>query len=681
MADEADIQELHKALLNQYLSLRVLKAKPDLAIGKVISKLARINLDDIIKTYASDILKLCPVIVTNPITALTHLNALNEYDVILIDEASQLPIANALSFFLNKRQLVVFGDTKQLPITAAFKSNLASSDEEEDYFNVSNHDQSILDLAAFLHSKDLMYHYRSKYQDLFKISNAKFYSNALSVVPSIYLDPKNLPENLGYEVNSYQVDAKDVNIIDNTNILEAQMIAQRVKQLQANPMYKNLSIGILTLNEKQQIVITKELLKLDVSMDEDELQLWVRNLERCQGREADIIIISFGPPPNLTKKGEIVKALSNINRQDGDKRLNVLFTRARNKIIIYVCFDYNQYKSLNADNNLYLLYEYINFAKNGDYQIEDDKQSTRSIFARFLNSFNYGQEFVDTCIGSNDFSIDLGVKAPNSNHYHLGWLLLQQPCSINTLLTKIKVLERAGWKLAVLSPIKLITDSDYINKIASIHNSASSNTFESFTMNKQPAEFSLTNLKAIPTKLFTKESLSLNTPSGVNKDFNDNENNVVSQLPIIKPINQNAKEEKIDLLCAKLEMLTIKEFSKIDYISKYEHLLDPVLLTYDHAKIKIIALNSTDKNQWQALLIYYAHKIAKGEIKRIDSSIVDSMFRNIKILYKKGSYQLGYFLAQISRMFPSYEATKYDVCSYLVDAYYEYNIKVEEVES
>ena len=256
-----------------------------------------------------------------------------KFDLVVMDEASQLRPEEALGAIARGTQLVVVGDPKQLPPTNFFDRMLDSADEEEsDAPAAISGMESILDICQQLFApvRSLRWHYRSHHESLIAFSNHHFYKN-LIVFPSPYSKNPGLGVKYRYVKNGLYKDRQ--------NIPEAQRVVDAVvEHMLKRP---DESLGVVTLNQTQRERIEEMLDKKLKSFEEsaDFISRWdaegwpffVKNLENVQGDERDVIFISttFGLAAGTDK---VRQNFGPISRPDGWRRLNVLFTRARRRV-------------------------------------------------------------------------------------------------------------------------------------------------------------------------------------------------------------------------------------------------------------------------------------------------------------------------------------------------------------
>lgn len=461
----AAMQNVSAAYIQQELGRHISEAAKGSKFVELLDRLStsRISLQDFFNTYGSEIVKLCPIIVSTP-GVLVNYDKLNCFQALIIDESSQMPFANCLPFLIDNRQLVVFGDPLQLDITGYFtKSDIYEAANGEE-FDLAQTDKSILHcVQGKLPGCQLRYHYRSKTEHLLTVSNARCYDGLLNVAPDIYLNREALPETLGYEliqVTDPKLSPKGV------NLTEVEALVEKAIQIKLKSPEK--VVGFITFNDKHQDAIYDEIerrveedksLSNVLSLSDD--ALWVRTLENAQGKEADVICVCIGHARRRTN-GLISIAISELCKEGALNRLNVLFTRAREKVIISISFDYKELR--NADNRgIYRLYEYLHYAATGECSGITDRKKlpdkyNQTLVARIAGLVPDYDAFGR--VGSDNMMVDIGLTHHGQTSYEVGMLLPSKALSPNTIVTKTSVLERAGWRILPLSPISCFTRPD-----------------------------------------------------------------------------------------------------------------------------------------------------------------------------------------------------------------------------
>ena len=281
------------------------------------------------------LLELKPCWMMSPLAVAQYLHSGITFDLVVIDEASQMTPENAMGALSRGRQAVVVGDTKQLPPTTFFRKMLDDTDTDED---IREDSESILDMAnvAFRPVRQLRWHYRSRHSALIRFSNEWMYDNKLTIFPSAREDDPEFGVHLVEVEGSYR---------GRTNMVEARAVVEAVLQhMRQNP---DLSLGVCTMNLDQKELILEEFERerernplvqsfiRDWEERNDALEeFFIKNLETIQGDERDVMFIStlYGPE---TPGGRAHQRFGPINLPHGHRRLNVLFTRAKRKIVTF----------------------------------------------------------------------------------------------------------------------------------------------------------------------------------------------------------------------------------------------------------------------------------------------------------------------------------------------------------
>ncbi len=440
--------------------------------GEIGKKQQHISLRKLFLSAPTAIQRIKPVLLMSPISVAQFLTpGVVSFDLLVIDEASQVRPEDALGAIARARQIVVVGDKKQLPPSSFFDRLLADGGGESDSLDEEDEptedllggaaalgaSESVLTLceARGLPNRMLQWHYRSRDPSLMRVSNAEFYEGGL------VLPPSPLEKDPAYGLIFTQVDGAYDRGGRRDNRLEGQALVERVVQhARSTP---DLSLGIVTFSHAQKNTIN-ELLELarreDTSLDaflregrsED---LFVKNIENVQGDERDVILISVGYGP--TQPGGVMSGASfgPVNGEGGERRLNVLFTRARLRCEVFASFDPGQLDVSRASQpGPRILKRFLDYAKSGgleqptatgeapDTPFEED-------VAEVIRSLGY---LADPQVGSAGFRIDIGVRHPDRP----GSYLLAVECDGATYHSALwarerdrlrqDVLEHLGWR-------------------------------------------------------------------------------------------------------------------------------------------------------------------------------------------------------------------------------------------
>ncbi len=381
-----------------------------------------------------------------------------QFDVIVFDEASQIRPEDALGALLRGRQAIVIGDTRQLPPTSFFEHLVDTTDDEtEDGFTTS-----IADVESILHqcrqsfpTKQLKWHYRSRHESLIAVSNQEFYENNLLIFPSPFEQAAHLGLKFVHLPNAVYDRGRS-----GTNRKEAQAVVRAVFEHYRD--YPDKSLGIGTFNMKQQQAILDEVeVQLHQHPEMERFFLttrdehfFVKNLETIQGDERDVIFLSIGYGKDTS--GRLHRNFGPLNHEGGQRRLNVLTTRARERCVVFSNFRASDLQ-LNADApfGAKALKVFLDYAEKRNLRpVMPIGGDTDSLFEdavrEFLTSHGYT---VNTQVGCVGYRIDLAVVNPDAPGRYLlgiecdGARYHSSPVARDRDRLRQQVLEGLGWTL------------------------------------------------------------------------------------------------------------------------------------------------------------------------------------------------------------------------------------------
>ena len=276
-----------------------------------------------------------PCFLMSPLSVAQYLPPDTKFDLLVMDESSQIRPWDALGVIARANQVILAGDDKQMPPTSFFdRTEDEDADSHEDQEDATAL-ESVLDmaLARSMPRQRLRFHYRSRYEDLIAFSNTRYYDGELVTFPDCsggrhvtLVDPKGVYEG-------------------QQNVIEAKAVAEQVCQHVRDPQRDHLSIGVITFNVRQQRLI-EDLLDRARAEDEELESRWesdrrpapcVRNLETAQGDERDVILLSI-----TYARDPLGRQRSNfgpMNREGGQRRLNVAVTRSRHRMVVFSSLD------------------------------------------------------------------------------------------------------------------------------------------------------------------------------------------------------------------------------------------------------------------------------------------------------------------------------------------------------
>jgi very-short-patch-repair endonuclease len=410
-----------------------------------------------------------PVLLMSPISIAQYLPpGAIEFDLLVIDEASQVRPEDAIGAIIRAKQIVVVGDKRQLPPTSFFDrivSDVEEQDPEEEAeipapaVTSATALESILTLceARGLPSRMLRWHYRSKHPSLISVSNELFYSDNGGLI--LFPSPAATRETDGLvltRVNgAYDRGGK------RNNVKEAEAVAQAVAEHSLK--HPTRSLGVVTFSTAQRDAISERLAALrqthrglDAFMREGEREeFFVKNIENVQGDERDVILISVGYGPRIAGAPLDSMAFGPVSTEGGERRLNVLFTRARYRTHVFASFkssDINLERSKSVGARV--LKQFLYYAETGDsvsgIDLGADPDSDFEVsVASEIRRLGYT---VDYQVGSAGFKIDLAVHRPDQE----GRYMLAVECDGATYHSAVwarecdrlrqEVLEGLGWR-------------------------------------------------------------------------------------------------------------------------------------------------------------------------------------------------------------------------------------------
>lgn len=284
------------------------------------------------------ILKITPCVLMSPMSAAQFIAPSKDpmFDLVVFDEASQLPTCKAVGVLARGKNAVIVGDPKQMPPTAFFREQVFDDEnfETEDL-------ESILDdcLAVCMPQTHLLWHYRSRHESLISFSNRSFYESKLYTFPSA--------DDLTSHVTYVKCEGSFDSGKSRTNEEEARLVTEELVRCSKDPEKSALTYGIVTFNIQQQGLIED---KIDEECRKDadfekwafgrEEPIFIKNLENVQGDERDVILFSVGYGPD--SEGKLSMNFGPLNRDGGWRRLNVAVTRSRCEMKVFSSIDPEQ---------------------------------------------------------------------------------------------------------------------------------------------------------------------------------------------------------------------------------------------------------------------------------------------------------------------------------------------------
>jgi very-short-patch-repair endonuclease len=433
----------------------------------------------LISEMGENLLHLTPCFMMSPLSVSQFLPAhFNAFDLVVFDEASQITVWDAVGTIARGKNVIIVGDPKQMPPTNFFSKS--STDDLTDEADL----ESILDqaLSARLPHHRLTGHYRSRHESLIAFSNSHYYENSLVTFPCA--------ETKESAVSLHKIDGLYAKGKERNNIKEANAVADYIVE-RLSDKRKKYTIGVVTLNSEQQRCIEDCLddrrrkhphLEPFFQGNKNYDPIFIKNLESVQGDERDIIIISLGYGPVEPLAKTMSMNFGPLNKQGGERRLNVAITRATTEIHVFASFDYTMI-DLSRTSALAVkhLKYFLEYAEKGPIALPETAEANYGVDqfdSYFEETVAYALRekgwIVQTQIGVSKFRIDLGVIHPDKPGQFLAGIECDgatyhgSPAARDRDRVRHLILEDLGWKLLRIWSTDYFIDESAI--IERVHN-------------------------------------------------------------------------------------------------------------------------------------------------------------------------------------------------------------------
>lgn len=406
------------------------------------------------------LLKLKPCLMMSPLSVSQYINPDRfNFDLVIFDEASQIFTEDAVVAIYRGKQVVVAGDSKQMPPTSFFSSlgEEPETDDEEENFSSVGYSSVLDECEAFLPTFPLRWHYRSRHESLITYSNFAFYRNLVTF-------PSAVDEHPDYGVQMVHVpDGVYERGGRRWNLREAEVVAEQV--FKHFEVYPGKSLGVVAFSRQQADAIEDALEKkrsedsaYEGFFNEDRLEgFFVKSLENVQGDERDVMIFSIGY--GYDRQGRMTMSFGPLNQEGGERRLNVAITRAREKVLVVSSIKASDFDlSQNPKPGALHLYRYLDYAERGPSALEithpagrgEEESPLEESVAAVIRELGYA---VITQVGCSGYRIDLGILHPtepgrfflgvecDGASYHSGETARDRD------RLRQQILERLGWRI------------------------------------------------------------------------------------------------------------------------------------------------------------------------------------------------------------------------------------------
>lgn len=355
-----------------------------------------------------------PCLMMSPLSVAYFLNAdLYCFDMVIFDEASQIFPENAIGAILRGKQVIISGDSKQMPPTSFFQTALGSQEEEDEDDIAANSDSILEEAENVLPNLSLTWHYRSRNESLITFSNRNMYSGSLVTFPN------NAPNGVDTGVEYHYVEN---GVFDNRcNEEEAYAcVALTIEHFRNHP---DRSIGIIAFSLSQEECIERAFDEYRTNhpqyesffKETRENPFFIKNLENVQGDERDTILLSVGYARNT--QGILRYNFGPLGMQGGERRMNVAITRAKHNIKLVTSLRPEDFDKSRTESNAgaKLLYDYIVYAMYGPgIGVGAIPMSTDDGFKQYIvktiADAGYKTAFN---IGNSGYKVEIAVEDPN----------------------------------------------------------------------------------------------------------------------------------------------------------------------------------------------------------------------------------------------------------------------------
>lgn len=419
------------------------------AIGRLKKSIANsgrgVSIRGTLSEFGDVILRYFPCFLMSPLSAAQYLavdsergKAFSKFDIVIFDEASQIPTHEAIGPIARGNSLIVAGDPKQMPPSPYFSAGLSLSDdddgEEDSDITKYTDSPSLLDecISIEMPRHRLSYHYRSKHESLIQFSNENFYGNGLYTFPS----SSTATSCVEFRFVETKTPKKDSSLSKE----ELDAILNAFTDIYHDPKNATKSLGIICFNIKQADKITdsinamldsnKELAAAVEGAVEKSREPWfVKSIENVQGDERDIIILSVGFA--LSKSGyPTIRGPLVAGDNNGERRLNVAASRSKERMIVISTIKASQFQDDSQIKNpgAKCLKHFLKYAEDSSFASSHvSSLDDSSILYYIKNDLEDRGYVVDANVGNSEFRVDLAVRKKGSDHYDLGILVDTRP--------------------------------------------------------------------------------------------------------------------------------------------------------------------------------------------------------------------------------------------------------------
>lgn len=395
------------------IAMRVLKGEINRSRGNLPVRRLMSESSEVIQS-------LKPCFMMSPLSVAQFLdNRSVRFDLVIFDEASQLLPEESMGALLRSKQAVVMGDSYQLPPSQFFEiqgqvqNSVATLADMESLLGICRTAFPVL---------SLQWHYRSRHQSLMEVPNMLFYDHRLLIPPS----PHFSRDGIGLQLTHLRSTVYERGV-SGTNPKEAQRISRAVREHYQQRPELSLAVATFSLRQKEAIEgqvarMKKRYPEIARLMQNAHEPFMVRNLENLQGDERDVIMVSIGY--GFDVEGRLSLSFGPLNRDGGERRLNVLMTRARYSCIIFSNFRATDMKiKPDTPAGVRHLQTFLQYAESKRMFLEDFEPSTDPLVNSVADYLRSKGVEVDVNMGNPGFRIDIAVRSRDASRHILAVIL------------------------------------------------------------------------------------------------------------------------------------------------------------------------------------------------------------------------------------------------------------------
>lgn len=568
--------------------------------------------------------RLCPCMLMSPMSVAQYIDLTQKkFDLVIFDEASQMPTSEAVGAIARGAALVVVGDPKQMPPTSFF----SSSNVEEDEADIDDMESILEDCRTLsIPSLQLSWHYRSRHESLIAFSNNEYYDGSLITFPSI--DDKNTKVNYVPVKGFYDKGGK------RNNRAEAEAIVAEIERRLLDEEMRQHSIGVISFSVVQQNLIEDiltEKLESDKKLAEIAEQMYepifVKNLENVQGDERDVILFSIGYGPD--KDGHVSMNFGPLNNSGGERRLNVAVSRARHEMLVFSTLhsshiDLRRTKAKGVEGLKHFL-EYAEFQTLPSLATNAVCEADAVIARQIGDALRERGYDVQLGVGRSQFKVDLAiVDKENPDSYSLGVLLdgeeyRQTQTARDREIVQPSVLESLAWRVVRVWSVDWFNNPErVIERIINANNEKPAAKKES--KKAAPAAFDISHEKIEEA---VSDATSYNKYAGTSSN-----GNVTAKL--VKDIVKAEQPITFNLLCRRVAEVTGKPRVTPTIQQAVQDIVDKLYVTNDRNS-SVVYLSADDAAAFSGYRINSNRDINEIPLIEIENALLEVVRQQVSL--------------------------------------------------